>query len=113
MAPCEPSGSRGMRHLAHIPKVQEVEGERKRGRKERRGKGEEGRRGKRGREEEKQTVRESLSLARSIPATQYCPMTHFLQVDSTTERVYSVFVTFSVAVTASWSRSNLEGKRFA
>lgn len=111
MAPCEPSGSRGVRHLAHIPKVQEVEGERKRGRKERRGKE---KRVEEGREEgrRRNRVRESLSLVRSIPVTQYCPMTHFLQVGSTTERVYSVFVTFSVAVTASWSRSNLEGKRF-
>lgn len=48
MSPCEPSVSRGMRHLAHMPKVQEVERERNGGGKEgerRRGWKREGRKG--------------------------------------------------------------------
>lgn len=57
MAPREPSVSRGMRYLAHIPKVQEVEGERKRRRKERRV--EEGR--EEGRRRNRQSQKESES----------------------------------------------------
>lgn len=61
MAPCKPSVSSGGKHLAHIPKVQEIEGERKRGRKGRSGKGEEGEGGKGGGETDRQSQRESES----------------------------------------------------
>lgn len=37
-------------------------------------------------------------------------MTHLFQADPTTGRVCSVLVTFSVAMTAYWPRSNPEGK---